>query len=46
MTRYHEKVREMTTEELATWVGEQLRACGYENEPIGAGWHYVTGVKE
>lgn len=34
----HESFKKMSKEEVAEWISNQLRLCGYDTEPIGASW--------
>ena len=33
-----EYFRDKTNDEVAEWVAGQLRACGFDTEPMGASW--------
>lgn len=33
-----EKFEKMSIKERAEWVARELRACGFDTEPVGASW--------
>jgi len=34
----YQSFQKMTKEEVAEWIAEQLRICGFDTEPMGASW--------
>jgi hypothetical protein len=30
-----------SNEEIAAWVAEQLRGCGFDTQPVGSSWGYL-----
>jgi len=44
MSRKHFKKK--SNEEVATWIREQLKACGYETQPMGMNWASLISVRE
>ncbi len=33
-----DRLQNKSTEEVAAWVADQLRKCGFDTKPIGASW--------
>jgi hypothetical protein len=42
---YVESFTKMTQAERAEWVSKQLRACGFNTEPVGCSWGVLTQPK-
>jgi len=36
--KYRETFDKMDNEELAAWISEQLKGCGFETKPVGMSW--------
>lgn len=44
--RKHDSLKNKTQEELAAWVAEQLRNCGFPTTPVGASWGMLDKKKK
>lgn len=42
--RNREWAKGKSNEEIATWVAEQLRECGFDTQPVGSSWGALRGM--